>query len=178
MISVSDNYLSEEQFKSLTSIHLEYNKVHWVGKKSNPENALHELIQSINEEGIGATAWYNIRPINPKLHNDISSYTTYMGKSYKPSKLPKRTYLYYIHAPKTGGQLIIPDIDEEIKPISNRLVSFPIQYDHKIESYTGNRVSIGIIFWPEIPSIYNNANENNILTFNRLWEEEDKRNTI
>ena len=82
------------------------------------------------------------------------------------------------HAPKTGGQLIIPDIDEEIKPISNRLVSFPIQYDHKIESYTGNRVSIGIIFWPEIPLIYKNADENNILTFNRLWEEEDKRNTI
>ena len=53
MISVSDNYLSEEQFKSLTSIYLEYNKVHWVGKKSNPENALHELIFLVSGFWVG-----------------------------------------------------------------------------------------------------------------------------
>ena len=63
---------------------------------AKPKNILHKLVQKVastEKNMMGATAWYNIRPVNPQIHNDIDSYCTSNGKTYYPSILPERTYL-------------------------------------------------------------------------------------
>ena len=66
---------------------------------------------------------------------------------------------------------------DSIAPIPNRLVSFPIKYIHAVNPYHGNRVSIGMIFWNELPSIYKSSNDfggqtnpNYNTSFDRVWE--------
>ena len=89
MIEIIDNYASEDLYGQLLETSLAYSKVHWIGIQAEPENALHDLVHevynsNVEQEGIaGATAWYNIRPKNPKMHNDIDSYSTQKGISQK-----------------------------------------------------------------------------------------------
>ena len=113
MIEIIDNYASEDLYNQLLVENLYYGKVHWVGIRAEPENVLHDLIHEVyrsnveQEDITGATAWYNIRPKNPKMHNDIDSYSTKKGISYRPEVLPERTFLYYLKSPESGGQLAI-----------------------------------------------------------------------
>ena len=159
-----------------------YSKVYWVGRHALSENPLHDLVYKVfchewpdgHSRIKGATAWWNIRPIDPKPHSDLVSYCTSGGVDYTPDDPPERTFIYYLRAPEGGGQLNIytkPPITnvkmsnrevfswadhetDSIAPISNRLISFPIEAIHAVQPYEGNRVSIGMIFWNELPSIY------------------------
>ena len=195
MIEIIDNYASEDLYNQLLVENLYYGKVHWVGIRAEPENVLHDLVHevyhsNVEQENIrGATAWYNIRPKNPKIHNDIDSYSTQKGISYRPEVLPERTFLYYLKSPESGGQLAIhtrasfvragQDIvwdDSEVDTISaivNRLISMPADVTHRVLPYKGNRVSIGMIFWVDLPKIYPEADPDNNTVYDRVWELED-----
>ena len=70
-----------------------------------------------------------------------------------------------------------PHETDSIAPIPNRLISFPIERIHAVQPYVGNRVSIGMIFWNELPSIYKSSNDfggqtnpNYNTSFDRPWE--------
>ena len=165
-----------------------YSKVYWVGRHALSENPLHDLVYKVfrhewpdgHSTIKGATAWWNIRPVDPKPHSDLVSYCTSDGVAYTPDNPPTRTFIYYLRAPDKGGHLNIytkppvnipnPAYDysifrwndfevDSIAPIPNRLISFPIECTHAVQSYEGNRVSIGMIFWNELPSIYKSPND-------------------
>ena len=66
---------------------------------------------------------------------------------------------------------------DSIAPIPNRLISFPIEHVHAVQQYEGNRVSIGMIFCNELPSIYKSSddfggqtNPDYNTSFDRVWE--------
>ena len=177
---IIDNFLSSASIYRLNNQVLEYGKVHFFGYDNIPiqSNALYDLVSAIHEiidyEVLGSTAWYNIRPKNPTWHNDISSYCTRNGKFYEPKILPPYTFIYYMREAKAGGNLTFRN-GSTVKPIANRLAYFPASDDHKVEQYTGNRVSIGIIPWPEIPEEIFECKLTSKLskTLNRIWEIED-----
>ena len=151
--------------------------MHWVGINAKPKNILHKLVQKVastEKNMMGATAWYNIRPVNPQIHNDIDSYCTSNGKTYYPSILPERTYIYYVKAPTHGGLLRL-ESGETVDPKVNRLINFPINLSHQVLPYEGNRVSIGFIYWPEVPIIYGKVTSEETKIFDRIWEIEDRR---
>ncbi len=205
MITITDNFLDKDTFEELENTSMMYSKVHWVGRDAKPENAFHKLVHKIfNSEpsfqdpsfGIiywntvantsGATAWWNIRPIDPKPHSDLISYCTSNGVDYTPDPAPTTTFVYYLKAPDKGGHLnvytkpssVSSDIGtlswnvsetDSIAAIPNRLVSFPIEYIHAVQPYSGNRVSIGIIFWNKLPTIYGETNSKINDSYDRPW---------
>ena len=187
-----------------------YSKVYWVGRHALSENPLHDLVYKVfchewpdgHSSIKGATAWWNIRPIDPNPHSDLVSYCTSGGVDYTPDNPPTRTFIYYLRAPNKGGQLNIytkPPITnmkmanrevfswadyetDSIAPITNRLISFPIEHTHAVQPYEGNRVSIGMIFWNELPSIYKSpkdfggqTNPNYNTSFDRPWEKTENQ---
>ena len=170
---IEDNYIKNELYTSLCTLHIEYNKVHWIGYEAFPKNPLHELVLQTKpkETHRGATAWYNIRPIDPQWHNDIDSYCTRKGTRYIPQKPPSTTHLYYLKSPEKGGELELED-GTLVKPLVNRHVSFDCNITHRVRPYKGNRVSIGIIWWHDTP-IYGDLPMNDTLTLHRQWEIED-----
>ena len=206
MIRITDNFLDDHTFDAIGKTSMMYSKVHWVGRHAQSENPLHDLVYKVfchewpDGHGSikGATAWWNIRPIDPKPHSDLISYCTSGGVDYTPDNPPTRTFIYYLKAPENGGQLNIytkPPLanlhngmnwktseTDSIAPIPNRLVSFPIQYIHAVNPYHGNRVSIGMIFWNELPSIYKSSddfggqtNPNYNTSFDRPWEKAENQ---
>ena len=206
MIRITDNFLDDHTFDAIGKTSMMYSKVHWVGRHAQSENPLHDLVYKVfchewpDGHGSikGATAWWNIRPIAPKPHSDLISYCTSGGVDYTPDNPPTRTFIYYLKAPENGGQLNIytkPPLanlhngmnwktseTDSIAPIPNRLVSFPIKYIHAVNPYHGNRVSIGMIFWNELPSIYKSSDEfggqtnpNYNTSFDRPWEKAENQ---
>ena len=194
MISITDNFLDKNSFDSLGNTSMVYSKVHWVGKAAEPENAFHELVHKIFKHAwrdgssiiSGATAWWNIRPIDPKPHSDLISYCTSEGIDYTPDPPPTTTFLYYLKGPTSGGRLNIytkPSLGllghkseiDSIAAIPNRLVSFPIDYIHAVQPYTGNRVSIGVIFWSTLPSIYGETNPKINSSYDRPWTKKENQ---
>jgi hypothetical protein len=211
LIKVTDNFLDDDSFEAVGKTSMVYSKVHWVGRHALPENPLHDLVYKVfchewpDGHGSikGATAWWNIRPIDPKPHSDLISYCTSGGVDYTPDDPPERTFIYYLRAPDKGGHLNIytkppvnipnPAYDypifrwndyevDSIAPIPNRLISFPIECTHAVQSYEGNRVSIGMIFWNELPSIYKSpndfggqTNQNYNTSFDRPWEKTENQ---
>ena len=87
MIKIIDNFLDDKHYNDLTSLHIEYSKVHWYGESCSPQNSLQNLISltQYSDQLSGATAWYNIRPIKPQWHNDIESYCTRNTIQYFPT---------------------------------------------------------------------------------------------
>ena len=212
MITVTDNFLDKDEVQKLENTSMVYSKVHWVGRHAKPENAFHGLVHRIFEHeyigswepqvggpvasGInpaghssikGATAWWNIRPIDPKPHSDLISYCTSNGVDYTPDPPPTTTFLYYLKAPNSGGQLNIytkPPISkmnwyesetDSIAAIPNRLVSFPIDYVHEVQPYDGNRVSIGVIFWHTLPTINGETNSFINDSYDRPWIKDENQ---
>ncbi|MEC8912322.1 MAG: 2OG-Fe(II) oxygenase [Chloroflexota bacterium] len=178
MIEISDNFLPQKHLDSLNNLHIEYGKVHWYGESCSPQNSLHTLIASTHysDQLSGATAWYNIRPKTHMWHNDIDSYCTQNGIQFHPKKFPDYTYIYYMRAPDTGGELEILDTGSKlIECIPNRLVKFPCNMPHRVRPYKGNRVSIGIIWWYDLPEIYGEPSQNSTAVLPRVWEIEDAR---
>ena len=206
MIRITDNFLDDHTFDAIGKTSMMYSKVHWVGRHAQSENPLHDLVYKVfchewpDGHGSikGATAWWNIRPLDPKPHSDLISYCTSGGVDYTPDNPPTRTFIYYLKAPENGGQLNIytkPPLanlhngmnwktseTDSIAPIPNRLVSFPIKYIHAVNPYHGNRVSIGMIFWNELPSIYKSSddfggqtNPNYNTSFDRPWEKAENQ---
>ena len=206
LIRITDNFLDDHTFDAIGKTSMMYSKVHWVGRHAQSENPLHDLVYKVfchewpDGHGSikGATAWWNIRPIDPKPHSDLISYCTSGGVDYTPDNPPTRTFIYYLKAPENGGQLNIytkPPLanlhngmnwktseTDSIAPIPNRLVSFPIKYIHAVNPYHGNRVSIGMIFWNELPSIYKSSddfggqtNPNYNTSFDRPWEKAENQ---
>ena len=191
MITVTDNFLDKDSLQALENTSMVYSKVHWIGKNAKPENAFHKLVHKIfyhelawsgdNRSISGATAWWNIRPIDPKPHSDLISYCTSNGVDYTPDPPPTTTFLYYLKAPTEGGRLNIytkPPLEnlnwnesetDSISAIPNRLVSFPIDYVHAVQPYVGNRVSIGVIFWNTLPTIYGYTNPDINDSYDRPW---------
>ena len=208
MITVTDNFLDKDTLQALENTSMVYSKVHWIGKNAEPENAFHELVHKIYHESetyngntllgrwrgesiSGATAWWNIRPIDPKPHSDLISYCTANGVDYTPDPPPDRTFLYSLKAPTTGGRLHIytkPPLEnmnwnesetDSIAVIPNRLISFPIEYVHTVQPYLGNRVSIGVIFWKTLPSIYGKTDPNINASYDRPWvQDENQKSNI
>ena len=195
MFSIADNFLDKDSFDALENTSMVYSKVHWVGRTAKPENAFHELVHKIFRHAwsdghssiSGATAWWNIRPIDPKPHSDLISYCTSNGVDYTPDPPPDRTFLYYLKAPTTGGRLNIytkPPLEnmnwnesetDSIAAIPNRLVSLPIDYVHAVQPYLGNRVSIGVIFWKTLPTIYGETNPTINASYDRPWEKKENQ---
>ena len=194
MLSITDDFLDEASFKALGNTSMVYSKVHWVGRTAKPENAFHELVHKIFRHAwsdghssiSGATAWWNIRPIDPKPHSDLISYCTSNGVDYTPNPPPTTTFLYYLKGPTSGGRLNIytqPSLGllgyeseiDSIAAIPNRLVSFPIDYIHAVQPYSGNRVSIGVIFWNTLPTIYGETNPNINDSYDRPWVKEENQ---
>ena len=174
-----DDYLPQEKVDALNALHIEYAKVHWIGwEYKTTTNPLIDLVMStkptLSKRAHGATAWYNVRPIDPKWHNDIDSYCSYNRKSYYPNELPKNTFIYYMKSSDKGGSLEI-ETGDLIRPKINRLVRFPCWYAHRVQPYEGNRVSIGIIWWYDLPSIYCELNEYDTVALDRVWEKEDAK---
>ncbi len=64
---------------------------------------------------------------------------------------------------------------DTISAIENRLIAFPSEIIHQVQPYEGNRVSIGMIFWVDLPKIYPAANPNMNMYFDRVWEIEDAK---
>ena len=187
MITLTDNFLHARLISELENTSMVYSKVHWVGMEAEPENALHELVHKIYRRNFfkssGATAWWNIRPIDPKPHSDLISYCTSNGVDYTPDPPPDRTFLYYLKAPTTGGRLNIytksslgnESETDSIAAIPTRLVSFPIEYVHAVQPYDGNRVSIGVIFWNTLPTIYGETNSFINDSYDRPWVKEENQ---
>ena len=204
MITISDDFLDGVSYDALNNTSMVYAKVHWIGIKAAAENSFHDFIHKIfrhawpdgNGAISGATAWWNIRPTDPKPHSDLISYCTSGGVDYTPDDPPKRTFIYYLKAPDSGGQLNIytkpPLVNDNIAykrksfrwadheidsvaPIANRLISFPIQHTHAVQAYTGNRVSIGVIFWSTLPTIYGSTNPNINDSYDRPWEKSENQ---
>ena len=204
MITITDNFLDKDTLEELENTSMMYSKVHWVGRDAKPENAFHKLVHKIfNSEpsfqdpsfGVffwntasiisGATAWWNIRPIDPKPHSDLISYCTSNGVDYTPDPAPTTTFIYYLKAPDKGGHLNIytkpsknllnwnESETDSIAAIPNRLISFPIDYIHAVQPYSGNRVSIGVIFWNKLPTIYGKTNSDINDSYDRPWEIEE-----
>ena len=179
MIKIIDNFLENKHYNDLTSLHIEYSKVHWYGESCSPQNSLQNLISltQYSEQLSGATAWYNIRPIKPQWHNDIESYCTRNTIQYFPKKLPKYTFLYYVKTPDIGGELEL-ETGDIIPPVINRLVRIPCNMPHRVRPYSGNRVSIGIIWWYDTSSIYGELQRNKSKVIERVWELEDAEKAI
>ena len=194
MLSITDDFLDEASFKALGNTSMVYSKVHWVGRTAKPENAFHELVHKIFRHAwsdghssiSGATAWWNIRPIDPKPHSDLISYCTSNGVDYTPNPPPTTTFLYYLKGPTSGGRLNIytqPSLGllgyeseiDSIAAIPNRLVSFPIDYIHAVQPYSGNRVSIGVIFWNTLPTIYGKTNPTINDSYDRPWTKKENQ---
>ena len=183
---ILDDYLTESEYNDLTTTSLEYAKVHWVGRDAVPSNALHKLVIStkkhLSKPAKGATAWYNIRPVDPKWHNDIESYCTVKGQVMQPQPLPEYTFIYYVKSPDSGGNLQFGGprfgIDHEIKAVQNRMIYFDATITHRVAPYKGNRVSIGMIWWGNTPEHYGNLNENETKVLPRIWEIEDEKNDV
>ena len=205
MIKIIDNFLDKDSFDAIGETSMMYSKVFWVGRDAPPENPFHDLVQKIFQAEVaphspfhytgssvqGATAWWNVRPIDPKPHSDLISYCTSNGVDYTPKNPPKRTFIYYLKAPDTGGWLNIytkPPLPnyhdgigwkstetDGIAPIPNRLISFPIEYIHEVKPYTGNRVSIGVIFWNTLPSIYGETDPKINDSYDRPWVKDENQ---
>ena len=47
---IEDNYIKNELYTSLCTLHIEYNKVHWIGYEASPKNPLHELVLQTKPE--------------------------------------------------------------------------------------------------------------------------------
>ena len=197
MIKIYDDFLDDDLYDRLGKTSMTFSKVQWVGRYAEPENAFHEFVKKLyfhaypaGGEIMGATAWWNIRPSNPKPHNDRVSYCTVDGVDYTPPHVPEQTFIYYLRAPDKGGRLDIytqPPITDvkigkeqffswadhqtdSIAPVSNRLISFPFDVTHAVQSYEGNRVSIGAIFWNELPSNYGDTDSKINTSYDRPWE--------
>ena len=194
MFSITDDFLDKDSFDALANTSMVYSKVHWVGRAAEPENAFHELVHKIFRHAwsdghssiSGATAWWNIRPVDPKPHSDLISYCTSNGVDYTPDPPPTITFLYYLKGPTSGGRLNIytkPSLGllgheseiDSIAAIPNRLVSFPIDYVHAVQPYRGNRVSIGVIFWNTLPTIYGETNPNINDSYDRPWTKKENQ---
>ena len=197
MIEIVDNYISKDLYGQLCTTSHFYGRVTWAGIKAEPECPLHDLIHQtfkshVRQKNItGATAWWNVRAKDCRVHNDIESYSTQNNVSYRPDILPEKTFIYYLKAPEKGGHLSIytrarffgagRDIvweeheTDTISAIENRLIVFPADMAHQVQPYEGNRVSIGMIFWVDLPKIYPTANPNMNMYFDRVWEIEDAK---
>ena len=164
---INDNFLTDSHIASLFSLWIEYNKVHWLGANVKSDNPLHRLMKKTKPNNVvsGATAWYNIRPINPVEHSDIDSYCE---NTTHPIKPPENTFLYYLKEASSGGELHLEN-GEIINCVRNRLIKFPADVRHRVSQYEGNRVSIGIIWWYDTP-FAKNAKRNNWLVLERPWE--------
>ena len=175
-MKILDDYLPQDKVNELNSLTIEYAKVHWVGAKSESVNPLTELVHStqqyLSAPALGATAWYNVRPINPVWHDDIRSY----NDVYPTNNLPEYTFLYYMRAPDTGGQLEIKGTsrmssfgDTTFEPIPNRLLYFDATLMHRVQPYTGNRVSVGIVWWKITPDRYEEQKIDEYRVLERTW---------
>ena len=175
-MNILDDYLPQNKVNELNNLTIEYAKVHWVGAKSESTNPLTELVHStqqyLSAPALGATAWYNVRPINPVWHDDIRSY----NDNYPMNNLPEYTFLYYMRAPDTGGHLEIKGTvrmsssgDTTFEPIPNRLLYFDATLTHKVQPYTGNRVSIGIVWWKITPDKYEEQKIDEYRVLERTW---------
>ena len=174
-----NNYLLQDDLDALNSLHIEYAKVHWIGAESDPNiNALTKLVHSTKQylsgPALGATAWYNVRPIDPVWHNDILSY----NDDYPADKLPEFTFIYYMRAPNSGGNLEFGGpgtdgvdwwIDWTVEPIPNRLVYFDATISHRVAPYEGNRVSIGMVWWKVTPDRYEEQKIDEYNVLERVW---------
>ena len=207
MIKIYDDFLDDDLYDRLGKTSMTFSQVQWIGKYAEPENAFHEFVKKLyfhaypdgrsglkgvfdDGEIMGATAWWNIRPSNPKPHNDRVSYCTVDGVDYTPPHVPEQTFIYYLRAPDKGGRLDIytqppattTKIGKEnffswadhqtdsIAPINNRLISFPFDITHAVQPYEGNRVSIGAIFWNELPANYGKTDPMINASYDRPWE--------
>ena len=174
-MKIIDDYLEQDHVHALNNLHIEYAKVHWIGAKSNPDtNALTQLVHSTYKylEGptIGATAWYNVRPVDPVWHNDILSY----NDEYPINQLPESTFIYYMRAPDKGGHLEIGSetwkFNFTYRPIPNRLIYFDATFSHRVQPYEGNRVSIGIVWWKVTPDRYEEQKIDEYNVLERVWK--------
>ena len=177
-LRVIDDYLLQDDMDALNNLHIEYAKVHWIGAESDPDtNALTKLVHStkqyLDDPALGATAWYNVRPVDPVWHNDILSY----NNKYPADNLPESTFIYYMRAPDSGGHLEfggpgeIEDwkIEKTIDPIPNRLVYFDACMTHRVAPYEGNRVSIGMVWWKITPDRYEEQKIDAYNVLERVW---------
>ena len=173
-MKIIDNFLSEERVKELNELHIEYAKVHWIGysyySKTNPMmDLILESKKFLSSDAHGATAWYNVRPIDPVWHSDILSY----NDEYPTDNLPEYTFLYYMREPDSGGHLEVGGkdwkVNEIIEPKANRLVYFDATLTHRVQPYEGNRVSLAWVWWKQTPDRYEPLTNTSYQVLERVW---------
>ena len=172
-MKIIDDYLPEESVDALDNLTIEYAKVHWVGAKSESVNPLTDLVHStyqyLTAPALGATAWYNVRPVDPVWHCDIMSY----NDKYPTDNLPENTFLYYMREPDSGGNLEIggPEwvVTRSWPAKKNRLMYFDAILTHRVQPYTGNRVSIGMVWWKVTPDRYEEQSIDSYNVLERVW---------
>ena len=152
-MKIIDDYLEQDHVDALNNLHIEYAKVHWVGAASNPDtNALTKMVHStynyVKEPALGATAWYNVRPVDPVWHNDSGGHL------------------------EIGGPGPVSDwkITTTFEPIPNRLIYFNACLTHRVQPYEGNRVSIGIVWWKITPDRYEEQKIDEYNVLERVWK--------
>jgi hypothetical protein len=59
--------------------------------------------------------------------------------------------------------------DTIFEPIPNRLIYFDATLPHRVQPYTGNRVSIGIVWWKITPDRYEEQKINEYKVLERTW---------
>jgi hypothetical protein len=178
-MKIIDDYLPQEQVDALDNLTIEYAKVHWIGAKSKSVNPLTDLVHStyqyLTAPALGATAWYNVRPIDPVWHNDILSY----NDSYpKDELIPESTFLYYMREPDSGGNLVVVGDTDSMpygggtfgSPRKNRLMYFNAILTHRVQPYKGNRVSIGMVWWKITPDRYEEQSIDEYNVLERVWK--------
>tara|TARA_B100000287_G_C20531488_1_gene741061 strand:+ start:398 stop:943 length:546 start_codon:yes stop_codon:yes gene_type:complete len=177
-LNIIDDYLPQDKVDTLNNLRIEYAKVHWIGWECTlSDNPLIDLVMStkpmMKERAHGATAWYNVRPVNPKWHSDITSY----NDGYPTNNLPEHTFLYYMREPDSGGELEIggPEwsINKTFAPKENRLLYFDATLTHRVQPYEGNRVSVAWVWWPVPPDRYDPLMLTNTSyhVLERVWNE-------
>ena len=177
-LNIIDSYLLESEIDALNNLHIEYAKVHWIGWDCFlTDNPLIDLVMStkrmLSKQAYGATAWYNVRPINPRWHSDITSY----NDAYPTDNLPEYTYLNFMRKPVSGGELEIgsPEwtIYKTFAPEENRLLYFDATLTHRVQPYEGNRVSVAWVWWHTPPDRYDPKllTNTSYCTLERVWDE-------
>ena len=174
---IMDSWLSDGDLDKLNQLEIEYAKVHWIGLEYKRTNPLIDLVMSskhlLEDRAHGATAWYNVRPKNPKWHSDILSY----NDKWPTNELPEYTFLYYMREPDSGGLLEVGNddwrINRTIAPKVNRLVCFDATLTHRVQEYKGNRVSVAWVWWKRPPDRYDPVRLTNTSyhVLERVWDE-------
>ena len=103
---------------------------------------------------VGYEMHYNGSVLNPHRDKDQDLFF-----KTKEQVFPLIGLVYYIKAKGTGGELVFPEDGASISPRERRLIIFERHMLHLVNEFQGERVSLGINPWDNIPLAYRSRYE-------------------